>query len=107
VVPGVTALLLQGDSMVAPIVFGDGLRCIGGHLKRLYLANASASGALSLPPNTGPSVSARSAALGDTLAPGSLRGYQLYYRDNSASFCPAPQGSTFNISNAIEITWQP
>ena len=103
---GVAALLLQGDQMIAPIAFGDGLRCIGGHLKRLYLANASASGALSLPPNIGLSVSARSAQLGDALAPGSLRGYQLYYRDNSASFCPAPQGSTYNISNAVEITWQ-
>ena len=105
--PGVSALLLQGDQMVAPILFGDGLRCIGGQLKRMYLASASASGALSLPPNIGPSVSARAAQLGDALAPGSLRGYQLYYRDNVAGFCPAPQGSTYNISNAVEITWQP
>jgi len=103
--PSVSALLLQGDQLVAPIVFGDGLRCIGGHLKRMFLASTSASGEILLPANGGLSVSARSAQLGDALAPGSLRGYQLYYRDNSASFCPAPQGANFNASQMRRITW--
>lgn len=38
---------------------------------------------------------------------GAVRSYQHYYRDNSPTWCPAPQGSTFNISNAVTIAWQP
>ena len=106
--PNVAGILVQGSQLVAPIAFGDGLRCVGGSLKRLYLANADATGALALPLNSWAfPVSVRSAALGDVLAPGAVRSYQHYYRDNNASWCPAPQGSNFNISNAVTITWQP
>lgn len=104
--PGVTSIVLQGDALVAPVRFGDGLRCAGGNLKRLYVASATAAGTLSSPPNGGSSISARSAALGDTIQPGALRVYQVYYRDSDPTFCPAPQGSTFNVSNAVEIVWQ-
>ena len=104
--PGTASLVLQGNQVIAPVVFGDGLRCAGGSLKRLFFANASAAGTLTAPPNAGPSVSQRSAALGDTLQPGDLRVYQVYYRDPDPSFCPPPQGSTFNVSNAVEIVWQ-
>lgn len=49
---------------------------------------------------------ARSAALGDTLLSGDHRIYQVWYRDGDPAFCPLPQGSTTNVSNAIEIAWQ-
>ena len=47
----------------------------------------------------------RSAALGDTIAQGSTRFYQVYYRDPNPSFCPDPPGGTFNVSNAIAVIW--
>ena len=51
------------------------------------------------------SISLQSAALGDPIAPGSTRFYQSYYRDSNPSFCPAPQGSTFNVTSGVSITW--
>ena len=104
--PNALSVVMQGDQVVAPVAFGDGLRCAGGNLRRLYVALASSTGALLLPANGAVSVSARSSALGDTLQPGDLRIYQVYYRDPDPSFCPPPQGSTFNVSNAVQITWQ-
>jgi hypothetical protein len=98
--------VLQGDQVIAPVFFGDGLRCTGGNLKRLYVMNATAAGTLDAPANAAPSISARSAALGDVLTAGAARVYQVYYRDSDLSFCPEPQGSSFNISNAVEIVWQ-
>jgi hypothetical protein len=71
----------------------------------VYIQNASASGTLVAPLNGATSISARSAALGDTLVPGASRIYQVYYRDPDPSFCPEPQGSTFNVSNAVVIQW--
>ncbi len=103
--PGAASIVLQGNQVVGPLVFGDGLRCAGGSLKRMFFVNASAAGSLSEPPNTYTSISSRSAALGDVLQPGDLRVYQVYYRDPDPNFCPPPLGSTFNVSNAVEIVW--
>jgi len=99
-------ILLQGTGTIAPVLFGDGVRCVGGILKRIYVHNAI-GGALELPQPGDLPVSARSAQLGDTITQGSTRNYQLYYRDPSASFCPAPQGSTFNVSNGLTVLWEP
>jgi hypothetical protein len=38
----VTSVFLQGSTAVTPVLYGDGLRCIGGSLKRLYVKTASA-----------------------------------------------------------------
>ena len=103
--PTALAIFLQGDLVLgAPATFGDGLRCIGGSLKRLYVENAVA-GLASAPGAGDPSIQERSGALGDPLQPGSVRGYQVYYRDPSPTFCPEPAGSTFNISNGMLIVW--
>jgi len=100
-----TSLFLQGDAG-APggIVFGDGVRCAAGGLLRIGVESASA-GASSYPGAGEPSVSARSAALGDVLAPGSIRFYQTWYRDPDLAFCPAPQGNAWNATNALRIVW--
>ena len=50
-------------------------------------------------------IRARSAQLGDTIPSGALRYYQTYYRDPSGAFCAAPAGSTYNITNGVEILW--
>jgi len=99
------SIFLQGDvSLGTPVGFGDGLRCVSGSLKRLYSKNAS-SGVVSAPTAGDPSITARSALLGDPIAPGSTRSYQVYYRDPALSFCPAPAGDAFNVGNALRVVW--
>lgn len=100
-----TSILLQGTQhLPAGVVFGQGVRCIGGLLKRLYVVNA-AGGSIHVPPPGGPSVSVRSAAVGDTITPGSSRFYTVYYRDPIVLGTCAPQ-DTFNATNALRIDWQ-
>ncbi|MBK7642593.1 MAG: hypothetical protein IPJ19_06010 [Planctomycetes bacterium] len=102
--PAALSIFLQGTSAVAPIAFGDGLRCVGGNLKRLYTKSAVA-GVATAPGVGDPSVSVRSAALSDPLAPGAVRYFQTYYRDPSQTFCAS--GGTFNVTNALLLTWYP
>jgi hypothetical protein len=104
--PTAFSIFLQGSSTVSPVNYGDGLRCVAGTLKRLYLRNA-VGGVVSAPQGTDLSVSARSAALGDPITAGQTRTYQTYYRDPTATFCPNPPGSTWNISNAVSTVWIP
>ncbi|HEV8113894.1 MAG TPA: S8 family serine peptidase [Planctomycetota bacterium] len=102
--PTALTIFVQGPATIAPAIFGDGLRCVGGSLKRLYAK--SASGGVVYAPHAGdPSITARSAALGDPIASGDTRYYMTYYRDPSPSFCPTPPGGTFNASNALSIVW--
>jgi hypothetical protein len=102
--PVALTIFLQGNQLIAPLSFGDGLRCAGGVLKRLYTKSAS-GGSASAPQPGDPSVSQQSANLGDPILPGSSRWYQAYYRDPNATFCPIPPGNTYNISNAVRIDW--
>jgi Tol biopolymer transport system component len=102
--PSALSIVLQGSLAINPVNFGDGLRCAGGALKRLYVKSA-VGGAVVAPVSGDLSVSARSAALGDTINQGDTRIYQVYYRDPNASFCPAPTGNTFNISSALSVLW--
>jgi hypothetical protein len=98
------SIFLQGGAQASPSGFGDGLRCIGGGLARLYVHQAQ-GGVVAAPHAGEPSVSARSAALGDPIAAGTRRFYQVLYRDNVSSFCPPPGGSTFNTSSALAVLW--
>jgi hypothetical protein len=98
------SIFLQGSAAIAPALYGDGLRCAGGTLKRLYSRNAVA-GSVTAPQSGDPSISSRSAALGDPLSAGDTRFYQVYYRDPSPTFCPNPPGNTWNISNGVSVTW--
>jgi len=103
--PSVLSIFLQGQANIFPgVVFGDGVRCVNGTLKRLYTHNAS-GGIVSAPVGTDLSITARSAALGDTINPGEMRHYQVYYRDPVLTFCPAPTGNSWNVSSWISITW--
>lgn len=98
------SIFLQGSQQTAHVPFGDGLRCVSGTLKRLYVRNAS-GGSVSAPLAGEPSIRARSAALGDTILSGTSRGYQVYYRDPQAAFCSAPTGGSFNITNGVVVHW--
>jgi hypothetical protein len=104
--PTAFSIFLQGSSSIAPVSYGDGLRCAGGTLKRLY-ARSAAGGSVNAPQGSDPSISSRSSALGDPISAGETRWYQVYYRDPSATFCPSPMGNTWNISNAVSAVWLP
>ena len=104
--PTAFTIFLQGNLEIAPVPFGDGLRCAGGALKRLYSHSAS-GGIVSAPQGADLPVSVRSAALGDAIPSGAIRIYQVYYRDPNPTFCPDPPGNTFNSSNAYRVTWLP
>jgi hypothetical protein len=94
---GSNCIFIQGSNVpVGPFGFGDGLRCIGGTLRRLGLVpvnggNACMGTAGTVPIHT----------LG-SVTPGTY-GYQVYYRDPQ-SFCTS---LTYNITNGIQVTWVP
>ena len=89
------------------VVFGMGVRCTSGTLKRLYTKTA-VGGSISAPSFIAgdPQVSVRSAALGDTILAGQSRWYLVYYRDPIVlGGCPG--SSTFNATQTGAITWAP
>jgi len=103
--PTALTIFLGGNATLAPgVPYGDGLRCAGGSLKRLYVKTA-VGGEANAPTGGDPSISDRSAALGNPIIPGGRRYYQTYYRDGNPSFCPSPQGSTFNASSGVKVAW--
>ncbi|MAF65334.1 MAG: hypothetical protein CMJ84_06715 [Planctomycetes bacterium] len=96
-VPGQPGLYFQGDNAVnggAGVTFGDGLRCAGGGVARLQVRAADSGGAS----NTTIDVGAEGG-----VAAGSTKRYQLWYRDPQTTTC----GTTFNLTNGMEIFWLP
>jgi Tol biopolymer transport system component len=106
--PTALSLLLQGDVLVlGGAVYGQGVRCVGGRLRRLFAKNAS-GGSITAPdfPAGDPPVSARSAGQGDPLVPGTTRWYAVVYRDPSVlGGCPAT--SRFDATQTRQATWAP
>ena len=102
--PSGTSIVLQGTtSNGAGLPFGQGVRCVAGALKRLYLKTA-AGGSISAPAGGDATISARSAALGDAIGAGQHRYYMVYYRD------PIVLGgcdglATYNATNALDVGW--
>jgi hypothetical protein len=95
--PGQPALLFAGLNAVNSgngNLFGDGLRCAGGTVKRLGVTNADGSGDLSW--------GSGHAAQGGWVA-GDVRRFQGWYRDPIAGPC----GSGFNLSNGLEVQFVP
>jgi hypothetical protein len=97
--PNASALYFQGTTQVAGgagAQFGDGLRCAGGTIIRLG-TKTNVAGASSYPGGSTPiSVKGNNAA-------GDVRNYQCWYR-NAATFCT---NDTFNLTNALNVTWAP
>jgi hypothetical protein len=101
-----SSILLQGSAFNASgVVFGQGVRCASGNLLRLYVHTAD-GGSVAAPAGGDPSVSARSAALGDLIAAGSMRQYLMYYRDPTV-LGGCPSSSTFNATQGQSISWMP
>lgn len=98
-------IFAQGTSTFASgLVFGAGVRCVGGQLKRLY-NGAAVGGTIVRPGASDPSVSARSAALGYTITAGSTLYYFTYYRDPLASGPCGSSTATFNDTQAGSVLW--
>jgi Tol biopolymer transport system component len=104
--PTAFSIVLQGTTFLANgVVYGQGVRCTGGVLKRLFAKNAL-SGSITAPDfGAGdPSISARSAAKGDVISPGEYRVYLVYYRDPVVlGGCSA--ASTFNATQTGLVVW--
>jgi hypothetical protein len=93
---GALVIVLQGPQKVATgLPFGDGVRCIGGSLKRLYTGQA-AGGTFSAPDAGEASIRTRSAALGDPIPSPAVRYYQVWYLDGPGHF---------NITSGLQINW--
>lgn len=93
-----SVLYFQGTSFsYAQTPYGDGLRCVGGALRRLK-TKTNVAGASQFPASGDPSISTQG-AIG---APGT-RYYQAVYRDNGV-FCTA---SHFNVTSGVAVSWGP
>jgi Tol biopolymer transport system component len=106
--PVAPSILLQGDGLVpSGAVFGQGVRCAGGGLLRLF-TKVAAGGSISAPElGAGdPTVTARSAALGDFIQAGETRYYLVYYRD-PVVLGGCPSTSTFNATQTGSVTYWP
>jgi hypothetical protein len=100
-----SSVFLQGDAQTAGLVFGQGILCIGGNLKQLYMRTA-VLGVVTAPNVTELTVSARSASLGDTIQAGQYRYYQVYYHQSFVRPPCDPTLDSFNASQAIAVLWQ-
>ncbi len=97
--PNSSCLYFQGTTQIAGgsgAPFGDGLRCAGGSIVRLG-TKTNLSGASQYPEGGDVSISVK----GGVVTHGSVRTYQVWYR-NAANFCTA---STFNLTQALQVTW--
>ncbi len=103
-----SSTLFEGSRLAAGgTIYGQGVRCVGGTLTRLF-TRSTVGGNLVLPDATAgdPPVSTRSAAKGVRIVPGRPYFYFVAYRDPIVlGGCPA--SSTFNATQAGKVTWWP
>jgi len=86
-----TSIVIRAASLdpAAPVVFGDGLRCIGTPVVRLAATFASGG------------VATHTFGHG-SMAPTGTNYYQLWFRNTPAPFCTP---DAFNLSNGSMLTW--
>lgn len=101
--PNALTIFISGPIAIPHRNFGDGLRCTGGHLRRLYVKNA-VGGVAMAPVGGDPSITARMAGFGVPIQAGETHLYQAYYRDPIEIFCFETR---FNISSGLQILWAP
>lgn len=102
------SIVMQGNGAVpGGVVYGQGVRCLGGTIIRRLFIKHAISGAITAPDfGAGdPTVTARSAAKGDVIQAGQSRWYLVYYRDPTVlGGCPASR--TFNATQTGQVTWR-
>lgn len=92
-------LVFRGDQVVG-LPFGDGLRCVGGHLTRLGPPQSTgAGGEISIGPGL---VGSSNSGVATRIDPGSTWNFQVWYRDANG-----PCGLGFNLSNAVSVLFLP
>ena len=85
-------------------IFGDGLRCCGGSVKRLQLMDLPSQGAGINCPAVGSSTLDLTNVTPGTVSAGQKICYQYWYRNpGPRSLC----GFNQNLSNAVSVTWTP
>ena len=90
-------LYFQGNNAINNgdgVHFGDGLRCAGGSVIRLQVRVADTAGIS----ETSIDIVAKGG-----VSSGDIKYYQLWYRDPASSLC----GSTFNLTNGVEVLFTP
>jgi hypothetical protein len=101
VIPGEPGLIFSGIGSVE-VAFGDGLRCVGaGQVYRYPIQFATAAGTMS----QGPGLAAWSLThfpVVGHIVPGSSFRFQAWFRDPQG-----PCASSFNLSNAVSVTFGP
>ncbi|HEV8113876.1 MAG TPA: choice-of-anchor L domain-containing protein [Planctomycetota bacterium] len=102
--PAALSVVFQGRNLLpAGVVYGQGVRCAAGGLKRLYVKTAS-GGSITAPEAGETRVSTRSEQLGDWIQSGQRRSYAVYYRDPTI-LGGCPPLATFNITQTQEVVW--
>ena len=97
--PQSSGLYFQADNDLSPgALWGDGLRCAGGQLRRLGVALSDANGYS----DTSGFALPISVQVGNTSA-GFTKYYQCWYRSPLGSAC----GFGFNSSNGLGVVWLP
>jgi hypothetical protein len=101
--PNALTIVLQGSSIVFPANYGDGLKCVAGTVKRLFVKNAT-GGVVTVPQGE------RLIDFGNDhrrLGSAVLRGEPCIRSTTGTEFqlIPSPIGGAFNVSNAIAIAW--
>jgi hypothetical protein len=109
-----SALLIQGTMTIAPLQFGQGLRCCGGPLKRMTPPHVAPGTGTSFWPNFGggapdffATISERSNNLPGApvhIVPGQTYCYFIEYRQ-SLFFPPCTLPANFNTSQGQTIAW--
>jgi hypothetical protein len=107
-------IIAQGTTQLpAGVVFGAGVRCVAGTLKRLYTgpagsaANGDPAGTIHRPgPVDTTPVHTASANKGFVIIPPITLYYFAYYRDPSAAVPCGVPSSTFNSTQAGAVLWQ-
>ena len=103
-----SSFLFQGDApATSGSVYGQGVRCAGGALRKLY-SKRSAGGGITAPDLSAgePSVSSRSAARGDPISAGGTRWYFVGYRD-PVGIGGCTSASRFNATPTVLVVWGP
>ena len=97
--PNNSGLYFQAENDLSPgVLWGDGLRCAGGNLKRLQVRFADALGSSA----TTIGISTKAG----NVSPGDRKYYQCWYRTVVNPPCGAGV-SDFNSSNGYAVTWLP
>ncbi len=96
--PNASCLLVQASASGNSVVFGDGVRCVSGQVRRMGSLAAS-NGVASWPPAGSDPIAVR----GLVPPEGGTRYYYVYYRD----VLPWCTSATFDLTDTQRIVWVP